>query len=157
MLEALVLAWTWSGRWFSTRNLVNAILDLVNPEYSLHFSCLRTFNGRQERVGAGRRNGRPVLLFAPQWQDVGPEPPLPFPWLDDSRFYVNLNDLERRTWRRILSGLSINAIAADEGVSRSAIYQRIEGNRFGQGGMIGKNFWVLLWWRLRRRMVGGTR
>ena len=77
---------------------------------------------------------------------------MPSAWLDEPRLYINLNEVERRTWRQILSGVSINGIAEGEGVSRTAIYERIQGNRFGHGGMIGKNFWVLLWWRLRRRI-----
>lgn len=97
------------------------------------------------------------MVLSPIWADGGPKRALSSPWLDDPRFYVNLNALERRTWRQILSGASIAVIAAEEGVSRAAIYTRIQGNSFGHGGMIGKNFWVLLWWRLRQRTTGGAR
>jgi hypothetical protein len=73
--------------------------------------------------------------------EIGGEPAgIGCPWLDDPRYYVNLNEVEQRTWRRLLSGASINAIANEEGVSRSAVYARILGNRYGHGGMIGKNF-----------------
>jgi hypothetical protein len=72
------------------------------------------------------------------------------PWLEDARYYINLNSIEERTWRKLLNGQSISSIAQDEGVSRKAVYDRIQGNSKGHGGMIGKNFWVLLWWRLRR-------
>jgi hypothetical protein len=89
----------------------------------------------------------------PVWAEGGPTGVPSSPWLDDPRFYVNLNQIESRTWRQILSGLSLKAIAEGEGVSRSAIYNRILGNRFGHGGMVGKNVWVLLWWRLRRRLA----
>ena len=105
-------------------------------------------------MGLGRRNGRPVLSLPLNWADNTPRQVCSDNWIDDPRFYVNLNDLERRTWRQILSAISINAIARQEGVSRAAIYARIQGNSKGQGGMIGKNVWVLLWWRVRQRLTG---
>ena len=90
-------------------------------------------------------------MLSPNWADRIPEQSCSRLWIDDPRYYVNLNDVERRTWRQILSASSINAIAREEGVSRAAIYARIQGNSKGQGGMIGKNVWVLLWWRLRQQ------
>jgi len=75
---------------------------------------------------------------------------------DDPRYYVNLNPIQRRTWRKVLSGQSISSIAHGEGISRKAVYDRIQGNAKGQGGMIAKNFWCLLWWRLRQRQMGAT-
>jgi hypothetical protein len=119
------------------------------------FQTCNTLDGHSERVGLGRRNGYPVVMLPPNWADNTTEHAPPRLWIDDPRFYVNLNDLERRTWRQILSAISITAIAAEEGVSRAAIYARIQGNSKGHGGMIGKNVWVLLWWRLRQRMTGG--
>ncbi len=127
------------------------------PDSSVHFRRCQTLYGHCEYVHVGRRNGQPIFLFTPEWQESGPRPSVSAPWLDDPRLYINLNDVEQRTWAQILSGLTINAIAASEGVSRAAIYQRIEGNRFGHGGMIGKNIWVLLWWRVRRRLLEGGR
>jgi len=108
-------------------------------------------DGRGVRVGLAKRNGRAVPLLSPLSMEGGPPAAISCPWLDDSRYYINLNEVERRTWRQLLSGTSINAIADEEGVSRAAIYARIEGNRCGHGGMIAKNFWCLLWWRRRRR------
>src|ERR1017187_2865836 len=70
---------------------------------------------------------------------------------EQERLFVTLTPIERETWRKILGGQSIASIAKEEGVSRAAIYARIEGNGKGQGGMIAKNFWVLLWWLMRRR------
>jgi hypothetical protein len=125
----------------------------VTPDSEVHFRRCQTLSGRYDSVGVGRRNGRLALQFTPEWQQGGPEPTTPSPWLDDPRLYVNLNEVEQRTWRQILSGLTINAIAASEEVARGTIYARIQGNRFGHGGMIGKNVWVLLWWRLRRRLL----
>jgi hypothetical protein len=104
----------------------------------------------------GRRNGRALAFLNPAHADSPQLPVDSADMRDDSRFFVNLNAVERATWRKILSAQSISSIAEEEGVSRSAIYTRIRGNRWGQGGMIGKNFWVLLWWRLRRRIVAGA-
>ena len=98
-----------------------------------------------------------MLLLPPVWTTGGQTRTQSSPWIDDSRYYVNLNQLESRTWRRILSGVSIAAIAADDGVSRQAVYARIQGDAKGRGGMISKNFWCLLWWRLRQRQTGTRR
>ncbi len=119
------------------------------------FQSCNNLNGHSERVGLCRRNGQLVVLLPPNWADAPPHQDSPSLGIDDPRFYVNLNDVERRTWRQILSAVSINTIAREERVSRAAIYARIQGNSKGQGGMIGKNVWVLLWWRLRQRMTGG--
>jgi hypothetical protein len=56
---------------------------------------------------------------------------------------------------RLVAAAVASMIETDNLVA--AIYQRIEGNRFGHGGMIGKNVWVLLWWRVRRRLLEGGR
>ena len=71
-------------------------------------------------------------------------------WFDNSKYYVNLNDIESRTWRQVLMGMSLSTIAREERVSRQAIYSRIAGTH-GYGGMVSKNFWVLLWWRCRQK------
>jgi hypothetical protein len=72
---------------------------------------------------------------------------------EQSRLYVNLNPLEAETWKKVLKGQSIRDIAREERVSRQAVYSRIVGNSKGQGGMVSKNFWVLLWWLLRQRIL----
>jgi hypothetical protein len=127
----------------------------ITDDPTVFFQACNTLDGRSERVGLGRRNGHPVMLLPPNWAENTPQQACSSPWIDDPRFYVNLNVVERRTWRQILSAISISTIAAEEGVSRAAIYARIQGNSKGQGGMIGKNVWVLLWWRLRQRITGG--
>lgn len=71
--------------------------------------------------------------------------------LQDELCY-DLNDVERRTWLKIMLGWSLHAIAKDEGVSHPAIYARLRGSKSG-GGMVGKNRFVWFWWNLRR--VGG--
>ena len=121
--------------------------------FATGFQACTTLDGRLERVGVGRRNGHLTVLLSPDWADGGPRRAQSRRWSDDPRYYVNLNGVERRTWRRILFGASISAIAAEEGVSRAAIYARIQGNNKGQGGMVAKNFWVLLWWLLRQRSL----
>lgn len=91
----------------------------------------------------GRQNGKPILLLGPAWRD--PEPPADQPdWTADSRYYVNLTEAECRTWSQALTGCSISSIARSERVSRQAIYARFVG-KDGDGGMIAKNYWVLLW------------
>jgi len=119
------------------------------------FQTCQTLDGRREQVSVGKRNGRLMILLTPDWSEGGPERSLSFPWLNDPRYYVNLNEIERRTWRQVLSAFSISAIACQEGVSRQAIYARIEGKN-GRGGMLAKNFYVLIWW-LARQGQHGTR
>lgn len=83
-------------------------------------------------------------MFSPDWAAGGPNL-VPSPhWAEDPRYYVNLNEVERRTWAQILEGQSVSAIARNESVTRQAIYGRLLGWH-GYGGMISKNFWVLLW------------
>ncbi len=139
------------------RFATHAVAVKISDDSSILFRTCTALDGHSERITLGRRNGSPVALLPPNWADAADQPVTSGDWIDDRRLYVNLNDVERRTWRQILSGVSINAIAVGDGVSRAAIYARIQGNRLGQGGMIGKNFWVLLWWRLRRRMTAGAR
>jgi hypothetical protein len=127
----------------------------VPTEFAVYFRRCQTIHGSSAAVSIGRRNGQRAIFLCPSWQDGGPEPRLSCPWIDDPRLYINLTDVERRTWYLILSGVSLSGIAHSDGVSRNAIYERIQGNRFGHGGMIGKNFWVLLWWRLRQRLAAG--
>ena len=123
----------------------------------LFFQQCRTLDGRIERIEVGRRNGRVAPLFIPDWGLIDP--------VSDSNqaerrakairaeLSINLNPLERRTWRQLIHDRPIIEIAQEEGVSRSAIYERIRGNSKGQGGMIAKNPYVALWWieRLRRQ------
>ena len=121
------------------------------------FQTCTTIDGRPERIGVGRRNGHLTVLLSRDWADGGPRRTQPRLWVDDPKYYVNQNAVERRTWQRVLSGASISAIAVDEGVSRTAIYARVQGNRKGHGGMIAKNYWCLLWWRLRQSLLTPNR
>lgn len=103
-----------------------------------------TLDGRTERIQAGKHNGIRTAFLPPVWADGGPVPRLACPWADESRYYVNLNETERRIWRQVLLARPIAEIARNEGVTRPAIYSRLLGKR-GRGGMIEKSYWVLLW------------
>lgn len=124
---------------------------------NLLFRVFRDLRGSVQSAGGGRRNGKPAVFFP---QSL-PEPPDPATertdLCDQERLFVNLNPLERQTWRKILQAQSIASIAQQEGVSRAAIYARIQGNNKGQGGMVAKNLWVLLWWLLRQRSLSQKR
>ena len=122
---------------------------------TIRFRTCRDLRGDLRSVSCGKRNGQPSI-FLPRSLD-GSDDATDFPAFDEQpRLFVNLNPVERETWRKILGARSIASIAQEEGVSRSAIYARIQGNRHGHGGMIGKNFWVLRWWRLRQQMMAGA-
>ena len=131
-------------------------MEKIHSE-QLQFRHCRNLSGEAVAISVGRRNGRPAIFFPP---DIAEPAALPDPAPDlreQERLYVNLTPIERQTWRKILSAQSIVSIASEEGVSRAAIYARIEGNGKGQGGMIAKNFWVLLWWLMRRRAERQTK
>jgi len=68
--------------------------------------------------------------------------------LQDELCY-NLNDVERRTFLRIMQDWTLHEIARDEGVSHPAIYCRLRG-KDGKSGMVKKNRFVWFWWHLRR-------
>jgi hypothetical protein len=119
----------------------------------LRFRVFRDLRGSVQSVGGGRRNGKPAVFF-PRSLAEPPDPAAEQPALcEQARLFVNLNALEQETWRKILQAQSIASIAKQEGVSRAAIYARIQGNHKGQGGMVAKNFWVLLWWLARQRSL----
>jgi hypothetical protein len=126
---------------------------MQEPSFDLlRFRRCRDLHGNPVTVTAGRRNGKPAAFIRPLSEDLSPAPE-PQEFREQSRLYVNLNSIEGDTWRKLLGGQSIASIAKEEGVSRSAIYSRIQGNSKGQGGMVSKNYWVLLWWRVRQRIL----
>ena len=129
----------------------------LDDSESFRFKACRDLYGGVQPINTGRRNGRPAIFFS----RYVAEPTAPTDSVPDlreqERLFVNLTPVERETWRKILGAQSIASIANEEGVSRAAIYARIEGNGKGQGGMIAKNFWVLLWWLMRRRADPQTR
>jgi hypothetical protein len=129
-------------------------IDLLE---ALFFQRCADANGSTQSLQVGRRNGRPSVFLARGICYLPELDARPTAFIDQERFFVNLNRVERETWRKILQAQSIASIARQEGVSRAAIYARIEGNRRGHGGMIRKNFWVLLWWRLRQKTSAGAR
>lgn len=126
----------------------------LNEQESLIFQSCRSLDGSIHSVNLGRRNGKLTPLFHPAWTS----------WLGQpkevckNRFVNirreisrNLTPVERRTWKKLIDGKSILEIAKEEGVSRTAIYERIRGNSKAQGGMIAKNDYVAAWWYLRTR------
>lgn len=122
-------------------------------DFESEAGCLqyyRRLDGSIERLSQGRRNKRAVAFLPPSCT-APPDGKEVIEMYEQKRLYVNLNPLESETWKKILKGQSIKDIAREEGVSRQAVYSRITGNSKGQGGMIGKNFWVLLWWLLRQK------
>jgi hypothetical protein len=123
----------------------------------LQFRHCRNLSGEAVAISVGRRNGRPAIFFPPDIAELAAKPGPASDLREQERLFVNLTPIERQTWRKILSAQSIASIASQEGVSRAAIYARIEGNGKGQGGMIAKNFWVLLWWLMRRRAERQTK
>jgi hypothetical protein len=88
----------------------------------LRFHRSRRLDGSIESVSVGKRNGKSSLFFHPSWTEP-PEAALNSLEVGDpERYSVNLNPIERETWRRIRQGDSIACIANDDGVARSAIY-----------------------------------
>jgi len=121
----------------------------------LRFRRCRDLHGNPVSLTIGRRNGQPAAFLRPLSEDPLPAPE-PREIEPQPKLFVNLNPLESETWRKLLAAQSIASIAKEEGVSRPAIYARIQGNNKGQGGMIAKNFWVLLWWRLRQQLLSSN-
>lgn len=112
------------------------------------FSYVRDLNGKLLPISLARRNGWPMLLFPPTCIDP-PAEEHAGELFEQEKYYVNLNPLERDTWSKILRGWPLSRIAKDDGVSHQAILSRIRGNSKGQGGMVAKNFYVLVWWIAR--------
>jgi len=126
-------------------------MEQNSPEL-LQFRRCRDLHGNSVDLTFGRRNGKPAVFLPPIFEDPAPAPE-PQELTDRSKHFINLNPVERETWKKLLRAQSVASIAKEEGVSRAAIYARIQGNSCGQGGMIAKNFWVLLWWGLRQQFL----
>lgn len=124
-----------------------------------YFRCCRTFDGGLAPVELSRRNGRLAPRFNPSITGL---PECVNDASESSEFRElleevcqNLNSIEQRTWLRLLDGRSILDIAVEDNVSRTAIYERIRGSSKGYGGMVAKNPYVAIWWRLRREEENG--
>ena len=120
---------------------------------TLLFHYCRTLDGKLLPVDVARRNGRLVPRFSPK--DLEPQCTSGEPdtqELDEliAEVTQGLTTTERRTWLKLVDGVSILDLAAEDGVSRAAIYERIRGNSKGHGGMVTKNPYVAIWWRLRQ-------
>jgi len=120
----------------------------------LTYAAYRTLTGASRAVDLCRRGGRRVPNWCIRTLDV--EPSVSDPALDPASSLLavltaGLTPIECRTWLRILNQQSIKAIAAEEGVSRTAIYVRIRGTGRTPGGMVAKNPWVAEWWHARQQ------
>jgi hypothetical protein len=128
---------------------------LHSYDETLHFRYCRDLDGRLVAIDVARQNGRLVPRFSPnQFEPIQDDTNSD---LDELIFEIcqNLTATERRTWLQLVDGVSILDVAAAEGVSRTAIYERIRGSSKGHGGMIAKNPYVAIWWRLRHGDEGG--
>jgi hypothetical protein len=124
----------------------------MNTEISelLYFRHCRALDGALIPIDTAKHNGRVVPCFSPgQFEPIhdGADGEL-----DEliAEICQDLTAVERRTWLDLIDGLTVLDIAATEGVSRAAIYARIRGNSKGHGGMVAKNPYVAIWWRLRQ-------
>lgn len=120
--------------------------NIENEAFEFH-QCRRV-NGAVEPVNLIRRNRHPELQFPPDIVEfplyTEAEETLEYRELVDE-VCQNLNEIERRTWLKIIDGRSILDIAAEEGVSRPAIYDRIK-------RMVEKNEYCAIWWRLKNKV-----
>ncbi len=122
-------------------------MDGLNYETS-YFRYCRRFDGTLEPVDVAKRNGRLVPRFPPSVVEADPQI-----GSEDSAEYrelleevcQNLNDIERRTWLRILDKIPILEIAEEDKVTRAAIYDRLR-------RMVAKNDYVAIWWRLKNKV-----
>jgi DNA-directed RNA polymerase specialized sigma24 family protein len=117
-----------------------------------YFQYARRIDGRLEAIDTTRHNGRLVPRFDPSWTDSISDLSEDDSELEEliAELSYNLNPLERRTWLQLIDGLPVEQIADAEGVSRTAVYERIRGNFKKQGGMVKKNDYVRIWWNLRQ-------
>lgn len=115
---------------------------------AFQFHQYRRIDGAVEPVNLIRRNGHPEIQFPPAIVEF----PL-YAEAEESPEYSelvdevcqNLNEIERRTWMRIIDGRSIFDIASEEHVTRPAIYDRIK-------RMVEKNSYCAIWWRLKNKV-----
>lgn len=120
--------------------------NIENEAFQFH--RYRRIDGAVEPVNLIRRNGRPEIHFPPGIVEFplyteAEENPEYRELVDE--VCQNLNEIERRTWMKIIDGKSILDIAAEEAVSRPAIYDRIK-------RMVEKNEYCAIWWRLKNKV-----
>jgi DNA-binding CsgD family transcriptional regulator len=123
----------------------------------LAFRTYRTFFGAPAPIDLIRRNGQAALRHRHDWNadtlDLAERETRSF--AERRNLLRGLTPMERRTWRRLLDGWSVDAIAVADGASRAAVYARIRGSH-GRGGMVRKNAFVAAWWRRRREQAAHT-
>jgi len=121
----------------------------MNNETSeaLYFRYCRNLEGDLEPIDIARQNGRPVPRFDQHLMSPGSEPAEDRSNWNElvEEVSINLTPIERRTWMRLLDGRTVLEVDDEDGVTRTAVYERIRGNGKGQGGMIRKNDYVAIW------------
>jgi hypothetical protein len=121
---------------------------------TFRFRAFRDIEGRIHAIDLYKRNGKVVPNLGFFWKP-SEDKPRPQKRSRVRRFpadlFANLTELEKHTWEKIVAGRSVGNIAAEERVTRSAIYERIRGNSKGHGGMVAKNCWVAKWWELKKQ------
>ncbi|HEX4134617.1 MAG TPA: hypothetical protein VHY84_08425 [Bryobacteraceae bacterium] len=115
---------------------------------AFQFHQYRRIDGAVESVNLIRRNGRPEIQFPPAIVEFplyteAEENPEYRELVDE--VCQNLNEIERRTWMKIIDGRSILDIASEEHVTRPAIYDRVK-------RMVEKNPYCAIWWRLKNKV-----
>jgi hypothetical protein len=123
---------------------------LPHPDETTLFRYIRTLDGRLEPVDVARRNGKAVPQFPPSTIDPLANASADPSELDElvAEVTQNLTETERRTFLKILDSRSILDIAAEERVSRAAVYARIR-------SMVVKNDYVAIWWKRRQEQESG--
>ena len=117
---------------------------------ALEYRTACALDGTPVRLSTYRRNGF-TMAHIPEHlaagENDGPDE-AEIKELQDELCY-DLNEVERRTFLRIMQDWTLHEIAKDEGVSHPAIYCRIRG-KDGKSGMVLKNRFVWFWWHMRK-------
>jgi len=127
----------------------------MNRDFDVtYFRYARRLDGSLEPIDVARRNGRLVPQFDPSWTTPPAELNESASEFDEliAEITNGLTAAEVRTWLKLVDGISVDAIATEEGITRSAIYERIRGNSKQQGGMVKKNDYVRIWWERRQNL-----
>ncbi len=121
----------------------------ATPDDVLAFGACAGLDGRVRPVDFYRQNGQRRVIVPRDC--CGPaEDHLSGEAVRLPNLFANLTQIEQRTWLKLLTNRSVAAIAKEEGVTRTAIYERIRGNARGTSGMVAKNPWIAVWWARRQ-------
>ncbi len=118
---------------------------------TLYFRSCRNLSGKSRDLSFCKRNGRPEPIFPPNWSEQEQESDNQELQELIEEICYGLSPIERSTWLLLIDGLSLSEIARNDCVSRQAIYARIRGTKKSPGGMIAKNEYVAIWWKLHNK------